>query len=156
MWIFRTHDIGSPYSASYRKVRNRYIAEVERGVLPTHQEMEDWISRKMDDRTHNATFSVEVTPELVEAMTVQDSMEHYYEEMTRGKEVQCVGTRTRKRIRCVICMNSKFTKIKLPCGHIYHRKCIDEWARWKPNCPVCDTRLQLAPDREGKSSSSTA
>lgn len=143
MWIFRTHDIASPYSPCYRKVRNRYIAEVERGVLPTHQEMEDWISRKMDERTHSATFSVEVTRELVEAMTVQDSMEHYYEEMTKGKEVKCVGTRTRKRIRCVICMNSKFTKIKLSCGHIYHRKCIDEWARWKPKCPVCDTNLQL-------------
>ena len=156
MWIFRTHDIGKPYSASYRKVRNRYAAEVERGVSPTHQEMEDWIERKMTERPHNATFSVEVTPELVEAMTVQDSMEAYYEEMTKGKEVHCVGTRTRKRIRCVICMNSKFTKIKLDCGHIFHRKCIDEWARWKPKCPVCDATLQLVPDKEGRSSSSTA
>ena len=146
MWIFRTHDIGSPYSASYRKVRNRYIAEVERGVLPTHQEMEEWISRKMDKRTHTATFSVEVTTELVEAMTVQDSMEAYYEEMTKGKQVQCIGTRTRKRIRCVICMTSKFTKIKLSCGHIYHRKCIDEWARWKTRCPVCDAVLELVQE----------
>lgn len=94
-------------------------------------------------------------PELVEAMTVQDSMEAYYEEMTKGEEVHCVGTRTRKRIRCVICMNSKFTKIKLPCGHIFHRKCIDEWARWKPKCPVCDATLQLVPDKEDTSSSST-
>ena len=116
---------------------------------------EQWIARKMDERPHNATFSVEVTPELVEAMTVQDSMEAYYEEMTKGEEVHCIGTRTRKRIRCVICMNSKFTKIKLPCGHIFHRKCIDEWARWKPKCPVCDATLQLVPDKEGTSSSST-
>ena len=86
----------------------------------------------------------------------KDSMEAYYEEMTKGKEVHCVGTRTRKRIRCVICMNSKFTKIKLACGHIYHRKCIDEWARRKPKCPVCDTKLQLVPDKEDKSSFSTA
>ena len=155
MWIFRIHDIGTPYTASYRKVRNRYISEVKHGVLPTRQEMEEWIARKMDERPHNATFSVEVTPELVEAMTVQDSMEAYYEEMTKGEEVHCVGTRTRKRIRCVICMNSKFTKIKLPCGHIFHRKCIDEWARWKPKCPVCDATLQLVPDKEDTSSSST-
>jgi hypothetical protein len=143
MWIFRTHEIGTPHASSYRKVRNRYIAEVERGVLPTHQEMEDWIERKMS-RTHSATFSIQVSPELVEAMTVQDSMEAYYEEMTKGDEVHCVGTRTRKRIRCVICMNSKFTKIKLECGHIFHRKCIDEWARWKPKCPVCSADIELA------------
>jgi hypothetical protein len=145
MWIIRTHKIGSPHSASYRKVRNRYAAEIERGVLPTHREMEEWIERKMD-RTHDATFSVQVTPELVDAMTVQDSMEAYYEEMTKGKEVQCVGTRTRKRIKCVICMNCKFTKIKLQCGHIFHRKCIDEWARWKPNCPVCNADLELVQE----------
>ena len=156
MWIFRTHDIGAPYTASYRKVRNRYISEVKRGVLPTRAEMDEWIERKMEERPHSATFSVEVTPDLVEAMAVQDSMESYYQELTKGEEVRCVGTRTRKRIRCVICMNSKFTKIKLPCGHIYHRKCIDEWARWKPKCPVCDATLQLVPDKEGKSSSSTA
>lgn len=143
MWIFRTHEIGSPHASSYRKVRNRYIAEVERGILPTHQEMEDWIERKMS-RTHSATFSIQVSPELVEAMTVQDSMEAYYEEMTKGDEVHCVGARTRKRIRCVICMNSKFTKIKLECGHIFHRKCIDEWARWKPKCPVCSADIELA------------
>lgn len=153
MWIFRTHQIGSPYSQSYRKVRNRYMSEVKRGVFPTCQEMEDWILRKMPDRPHTATFSVQVPPELIEAMTVQDSMESYYDEMTRGEEVRCVGTRTRKRIRCVICMNTKFIKIKLQCGHIFHRKCIDEWARWKPSCPVCDIKLQQAPDREDNSSS---
>lgn len=156
MWIFRTHQIGSPYSPSYRKVRNRYISEIKKGVFPTHQEMEDWIGRKMSERTHDATFSVLVPPELIESMTVQNSMESYYDEMTKGDEVQCVGIRTRKRIRCVICMNSKFTKIKLACGHIFHRKCIDEWARWKPKCPVCDIKLQLVHGKEDTSSSSTA
>lgn len=145
MWIFRTHVIGTPYTSSYRRVRNRYISEVERGVMPTHAEMEEWIARKMD-RVHSANFSIEVDEDIAEAMTVQDSMESYYEEMTRGKEVHCVGTRTRKRIRCVICMNSKFSKIKLACGHIFHRKCIDEWARWKAKCPVCDAKVQLARD----------
>lgn len=156
MWIFRTHDIGAPYTASYRKVRNRYISEIKRGVLPTQTEMDEWIKRKMDERPHNATFSIDVDPEMAEAMIIQDSMEAYYEEMSKGEAVQCIGTRTRKRIRCVICMNCKFTKIKLPCGHIYHRKCIDEWARWKSKCPICDVKLQLAHDKGDTSSSSTA
>ena len=142
MWIFRTHLIGTPKAKCFRKVRNRYIEEVERGVLPTHSEMEQWIQRKMSQKTE-ATFSIEVPPEVVRASVVEDSMESYYEEMTRGKKVYCIGTRTRKRIKCVICLQSARTKIKLSCGHIYHRKCVDEWARWKSQCPTCNADLDV-------------
>ena len=144
MWIFRTHLIGSPHAKCFRKVRNRYTDEIERGILPTFTDMEEWIDRKMK-RLNEATFSINVPNELAEASMVQESMESYYNEMTKGEEVKCVGTRTRKRIRCIICLQSKFTKIKLRCGHIYHRKCIDEWARWKQTCPICDESLDVCP-----------
>ena len=144
MWIFRTHLIGTPHAKCLRKVRNRYNDEVARGVLPTFDEMEEWIGRKMT-RDREVTFTIEVPNEIVEASIVEDSMEAYYKEMTRGEEVKCVGTRTRKRIKCIICLQSKFTKIKLQCGHIFHRKCIDEWARWKKICPVCQDSLNVCP-----------
>lgn len=144
MWIFRTHLIGTPYTKCFRKVRNHYSDEVARGVLPTFDDMEEWIGRKMS-RDREATFSIEVSNEVVQASIIENSMEAYYNEMTKGEEVKCVGTRTRKRIRCIICLQSKFTKIKLRCGHIFHRKCIDEWARWKPTCPVCHESLDICP-----------
>lgn len=144
MWIFRTHLIGSPRAKCFRKVRNRYIEEVERGILPTFNEMEEWIQRKMSQQIE-ATFSIEVPDEVAHASMVEDSMESYYEEMTRGEEIKCVGVRTRKRVKCIICLQSKFTKIKLICGHIFHRKCIDEWARWKLQCPVCKKTLDTCP-----------
>lgn len=144
MWIFRKHLIGTPYAKCFRRVRNRYNDEIARGVLPTFEDMEEWIGRKME-RVREATFSIEVSNEIVEASIVEDSMESYYNEMTKGEEVKCVGTRTRKRIRCIICLQSKFTKIKLRCGHIFHRKCIDEWARWKKTCPVCSEALDICP-----------
>lgn len=147
MWIFRTHVIGQPYSESYRKVRNRYIAEVNSGILPTHAEMERWIDRKME-RVREATFSIDVPNEIAEACLIESSMESYYEEMTRGREVSVVGTRTRKRIRCAICLQCKFTKIKVACGHIFHRKCVDEWARWRCVCPVCEAPLIVKEDAQ--------
>lgn len=146
MWVFRSHKIGTPYKMCYKKVRQRYIAEVERGVLPTHQDMEEWIDRKMNERTTDATFSIEVTDEIADATMVQESMDSYYNDMTRGAEVECIGVRTRKRIKCVICRNSKHTKIRVtPCNHIFHRKCIDEWLRWSRNreCPICKVQLQV-------------
>ena len=146
MWVFRVHTIGSPYAKCYRKVRQRYLTQVNvNSVLPTHSEMEEWISRKMPDRVHEATFSVQVTQEMIDASTVEDSMDAYYDGLTRGEEVQSVGVRTRKRIKCVVCQSSKFTKIKVSCGHIFHRRCIDEWLRWSKNkeCPVCKIKLEL-------------
>lgn len=144
MWIFRTHVIGTPHSKCFRKVRNKYADEVARGVLPTFNEMEEWIDRKMS-RVQEATFSIEVPSEIAEASQVEESMESFYDEITKGEEVKCVGSRTRKRIRCIICLQSKFTKIKLSCGHIFHRKCIDEWARWKRTCPICNDTLNICP-----------
>ena len=144
MWIFRTHIIGTPHAKCFRKVRNRYNDEVARGILPTFNDMEEWIERKMS-RVREATFSIEVPNDVVEASVIEDSMESYYQEMTKGEEVHCVGTRTRKRIRCPICLQSKFTKIKLQCGHIFHRKCIDEAARWKQSCPICNEALNTRP-----------
>jgi len=144
MWIFRKHLIGVPHTKCFRKVRNRYNDEISRGVLPTFEDMEEWIGRKME-RIREATFSIEVSNDIVEASIVEDSMESYYNEMTKGEEVKCIGIRTRKRIRCIVCLQSKFTKIKLACGHIFHRKCIDEWARWKRTCPVCSDTLNICP-----------
>lgn len=141
MWIFRTHKIDRK---CFENVRQRYINEIKRGVLPTVKDMEVWIEGNME-LVEDVTFSMNVPNEIAEASMVEESMDSYYEDMTRGTEVQCIGTRTRKRIRCTICLQCKYSKIKLECGHIFHRKCIDEWARWKKNCPVCAEELNIRP-----------
>jgi len=143
MWVFRSHKVGTPYKACYKRVRQRYLAEVDRGILPTHLEMEEWIDRKMKERTVEATFSIEVCPEVAEACMVEGSLEACYDDITRGSEARCVGVRTRKRTKCVICRGSKHSKIKVSCGCIFHRKCIDEWLRWSAGktCPVCQAAL---------------
>ena len=96
MWVFRTHKIGTPYNECYRRVRNRYIHEVEQGTLPTRLSMEEWISRKMNERTNEATFSIRVPEELAEACLIESSMESYYNELTRGEKINVVGTRRGK------------------------------------------------------------
>jgi len=39
---------------------------------------------------------------------------------------------------CCICYSSLSTskKIELPCGHVFHDKCIREWSKKKMNCPL--------------------
>lgn len=47
----------------------------------------------------------------------------------------------RQEKSCYICKNdfsSSQTLIKLPCGHIYHKRCLIDWFREDGNyCPVC-------------------
>ena len=63
--------------------------------------------------------------------------------MNRKRKNEIKDTASRKKAKldvCSICLgqleNSQF-KYKLPCGHTFHRDCIDRWLKIKPNCPYC-------------------
>lgn len=63
--------------------------------------------------------------------------------MNRKRKNEIKDTESRKKQKldvCSICLgqldNSQF-KYKLPCGHTFHRDCIDRWLKIKPNCPYC-------------------
>lgn len=59
---------------------------------------------------------------------------------------------TRQR-RCPICLNNFTNKkdvVRLACGHLFHRKCIQTWVnRGNPMCPVCrkpiETEIEKLP-----------
>lgn len=139
MYIFRTHKI---QPGSYVKVKNLYTVKLEEGVLPTRDAIEEQLGDAVD-RTIEARFSFEVCEEMVDATAREASMDSYYKELKPGEPVQCVGRRTRKKHKCVICMRRKKTKIKLRCKHAFHRECIDHWARYKRFCPTCQAPLEL-------------
>ena len=53
-------------------------------------------------------------------------------------EVRCTGEHSGKN--CTICLEdfSIGDHIRiLPCNHIYHKDCIDEWIMKENNCPIC-------------------
>jgi len=47
---------------------------------------------------------------------------------------------------CSICIEM-FTKgdkvIRLPCGHLHHQTCLEEWVKYKPTCPICVADIEL-------------
>jgi len=141
MWITRSHRISNPFFKNHRLVRQRYEHLVKQGVFPTMQEMNEWVETNCEGEKDNpANFSIHVPVALVEQSQVQDSMDSYYDEMKPDeKEVHAIGTRTHSLNKCVICLARRRTKIKIvPCGCTFHRRCIDQWLKWKLNCPICD------------------
>jgi hypothetical protein len=41
---------------------------------------------------------------------------------------------------CIVCLNSFQSGdlvTTLPCSHVYHSKCIKDWLKTNPTCPVC-------------------
>lgn len=142
MFVFRKHSIKI---GTYNSVKKLYQHRIDDGYLPTQSAMDELIQDKDFVGTQQANFSIEVPIEVGEATTREESLESYYNDMKKGAPVQCIGRRTRKKHRCAICMRKKKTKIKLRCGHIFHRKCVDTWASWRPVCPTCKDALDLKP-----------
>ncbi|GBM93876.1 hypothetical protein AVEN_213442-1 [Araneus ventricosus] len=46
-------------------------------------------------------------------------------------------------IQCVICWEtvSGLNKKSLPCSHLFHEKCINEWLERSRSCPVCRSSI---------------
>ena len=44
---------------------------------------------------------------------------------------------------CVICLHDFSSPlVRLSCGHVFHKDCIDNWYTYKYTCPICRTPLK--------------
>jgi len=48
---------------------------------------------------------------------------------------------TLPRPRAISVLPSDFILAQVPCGHIFHKQCIESWAETKSTCPVCRAHL---------------
>ena len=52
---------------------------------------------------------------------------------------------------CPICLSEMEvgTEVRnLPCNHIFHKGCVDEWLRVNASCPTCRFNIQPVEDEE--------
>lgn len=58
-------------------------------------------------------------------------------------------TTTIKEI-CPICCDDKSQDkyVETYCKHIFHKKCLDKWLKFRRNCPICRRDLSLIPCKD--------
>jgi hypothetical protein len=65
---------------------------------------------------------------------------------------QSYDTTEKNYEECSICTDKYENKEDvsvLDCGHVYHPKCINEWAKYKPSCPVCKAEIPIYVNQTG-------
>jgi len=139
MWITVDHLVYKPYSENTVLIIQTYESNIEEGFMPTQMEIDS--IQTQHNQHKQIPFSFEVTQDMVDALTRAESLDQYYTDIQPvHSSTQIVGSRVYKG-KCVICMSSQYTKIKLQCSHVFHRKCIQQWSNWKQTCPTCQEPL---------------
>jgi hypothetical protein len=58
-----------------------------------------------------------------------------------------VGEEEKECMICLLSVENTHARVT-PCGHLFHRDCIDEWGRKSPTLPTCPTcRAGLDPPK---------
>ena len=73
-------------------------------------------------------------------------------ELTReeDKKILVVPQKYDKKLHssldCIICTDSYIENelvCVLSCNHFFHEKCIEEWIKYKNECPICRTNIPI-------------
>lgn len=51
-----------------------------------------------------------------------------------------------KNTQCTVCMDNidlNQTIVQTQCNHIFHSKCLDNWVKYKSDCPICRKKIPV-------------
>ncbi|KAI3882239.1 hypothetical protein MKX03_009559 [Papaver bracteatum] len=129
------------------------------------EDVEDFFSRLDDDPTEDSEDFVSMEDDLTGSFPSVDSLlEAELEELDRQIDKELLEQKEieshMKKIVvlddaevCSVCLEDidvgdEDTKVLSCNSHIFHEKCVKEWSRQKPNCPLC--RYDMREERKRK------
>ena len=154
MFVFRTHLL--PTGKLFQdQVMSWYRKGLrDNNTLPSRFDINFKIKKKWkrEDVWSDVTLPIEVpTAEIQMQATVSDSMEQYWLEKKPEGEFHVLGTLNYSEKKCSICLERSGDKIRLQnCNCLFHKDCIENWARYGKTCPKCFTTIYMI-ERSDKS-----
>lgn len=105
------------------------------------------LSRILDDLFEREAEAFE--QEILEA-TLQRSIDEYKMEKKNNIQIQHNITKKyeetdKKFDNCSICLNNFNDTESITitnCEHYFHSECLEEWGKYKPECPMCKKEIQ--------------
>lgn len=136
MWIHREHRVPPPVHINYRRIRHRYLELLNEGIFHTEEDMEALL--RTGTRAKCMTFVFDVPDEIAATTLATESLHQYVQDLKPGEGGEVRGEVCAGAV-CVVCR--EWGTYKIECGHVYHKECIHECAKWKNKCPVCQAPL---------------
>ena len=151
VWLHRQHQVPPPVHIHYSRIRRRYMDLLDDGVFPTEDDMDhhlrvmgimgmhaktmSTISKTM---SKTMSFMFKVPNVVADTTLATESLQQYVKDLKPGEGGEVRGEACAKA-RCVVCQ--EWGAYKIGCGHVFHKECIHECAKWKNECPVCQAPL---------------
>lgn len=145
-YVFREHLVPTSIDGS-SVVKNLYKKYFdEHNVIMTTFDMNRVLRKKWKryETLELVTVAVEVPKAKYQLnAAASESMDQYWiEKKPSIDNFMVMGKLTFKRSVCCICMETHGLRIELyPCKCIFHKKCIQQWAKYSNTCPVCSCTI---------------
>jgi len=93
---------------------------------------------KREDVWEEHSFLLEVSEEQMLFAAIESaSMDQFWKDQKPEGKYEVHGEMVCSNEVCGICLCSSGSKLQLECECMFHKSCIEEWARYKKTCPKC-------------------
>ncbi|MCL7027289.1 hypothetical protein MKW94_029875 [Papaver nudicaule] len=119
------------------------------GLVPL-EDFDDSLESFSESLAEDASDTLDFNP--LEGIEPENAMEDEHKEFCEGEDIE---SHMEKIVvlddaeSCSVCLQDMDSgaddAVVLKCSHTFHKKCMLEWSRRKPNCPLC--RHDMRKDR---------
>lgn len=144
-FIIRKHHL--PEGVSPSRVKKKYNDEFKKTkVLISEWDMNFWIRKKHSMRSSlliEHRFVFDMTFDQYVNTIKHDTIVQNWLARKKSKEWNICYTKTRKKTKCSICLDSSglFVQIQ-PCKCLFHKECIIKSSKYSTLCPLCNKPIK--------------
>jgi hypothetical protein len=129
--------IGEEVINAVINIKNHLVIDNDDNDIDTIQHILHSFVIQLQQQEQQLNYELELELEPVSATSVEelDTIEDIAEKLIPKEDI------------CVICLNDLLDKEKskvvmLPCGHIYHDRCVRMWLTYRNSCPIGRCKLE--------------